>query len=671
MRLIFPSVLAGGALSLLGALAHGGAPGGNGGHGGFGGAGMWTNPPAPSTPAPIPSALRLDAVPPVPAALAHEISPYGDFGGTRFVAWHPLAAEMLVMRRAGNVNQLFALNQPLGRARQLTHGRDPVRDAQFEPRAGEYILFTRDTGGDEATQLFRLDPKSLIETALTPHGELYSPGPWNSSHDKLIVVARPLDRPGRRAAAMVDIYAIDPLQPEARFKLASLAGGGWRVLRWLDGDNRLVLSEVTSGTKAKLWLLDMATGRRSELNDYEPDLENASGRWLYRRRFDGDVARLTRVDLHGGDRQWVTRDFDFDIESWSVARSGGRIAALANVAGGSRLRLYDGDLRAQPVPPLPPGIISAVSWHRNGRDLAVSIESAESPAEVYVLNAEQGSVTRWSAAAPAPKAAKAPVEAEPIVWRSFDQMLISGFIYRPPGAAFPGRRPVVIALHGGPESLARPGFRGRTNFWINERGYAVIYPNVRGSAGFGRRFMEADNLKKREDAARDVGALLDWIATQPDLDASRVAVTGVSYGGFLALATAAAYPNRVAAAVSSSGISHFVSLLEGTESYRRDLARAEYGDERDPDMRQFLDAISPLANAERIRAPLLVCHGRNDPRVPWTEAEQIVRRVRAGGTPVWYALAEDEGHGFSKKSNVDYLFAVQTMFLDRYLAKKP
>ena len=239
------------------------------------------------------SGPAVDGVPPVAASLASRDCTHGDFSITRFVGWHPVCPEMLVMRRAGNTSQLFLLTDPMGKPHQLTRGRDPVRDALFEPRRGDYILFTRDSAGDEATQLYRLDPKTLAETPLTPAGEFYSPGPWNSAQDKMIVASRPLDRNGRRAQAVVDIYAIDPMQPEARFKLASLAGAGWRVLRWLDRENRLILSEVASGTRAKLWSLDMATGKRSELTDYENGDENASDRWLYRKRFDGDFARLS------------------------------------------------------------------------------------------------------------------------------------------------------------------------------------------------------------------------------------------------------------------------------------------------------------------------------------------------------------------------------------------
>jgi dipeptidyl aminopeptidase/acylaminoacyl peptidase len=322
------------------------------------------------------------------------------------------------------------------------------------------------------------------------------------------------------------------------------------------------------------------------------------------------------------------------------------------------------------VPTLPSGLISSASWHKNGRDLALAIESAESPGEVFSLNTDTGMVTRWTQHPMMPFVKRPFTEAEPISWRSFDGMTISGFMHRPNAKDFPGKRPVIISIHGGPEVQSRPGFRGRTNYWINERGYAMIYPNVRGSSGFGKRFLEADNARKREDSVKDIGALLDWIHAQPELDTTRVAVMGGSYGGYMVLAASVMYSHRLAAAFDSVGISHFVSFLENTETYRRDLRRSEYGDERDPETRKFLDSISPLTNANKIKVPLMVSHGKNDPRVPYTEAEQIVKKVRANGSPVWYLLAEDEGHGFAKKVNADFQFAAMTTFYDKYLLKK-
>jgi dipeptidyl aminopeptidase/acylaminoacyl peptidase len=617
-----------------------------------------------------PTAMKADGVPAIAPSLATELAPYSEFVATRFAAWHPLTSEMLLLRRAGNTTQLFLQTAPMVRAQQLTNGREPVRAAVFEPKRGEYILLSRDVGGDEATQIYRLDPRTLQEVAITPVGELNTLGPWNSTHDKVILVSRTLDRNSKREPPVTDVVAVDPLQPEARFKLASLPGAGWRVLRWLDRENRLILSEYLTSSSSRLWLLELASGKRTELGAAAAMAAEDGERWLYRKRLDGDFTKLSRIDLKTGERQWVTREFEFDVDDWSVAKSGKRIAVLLNQNGYNQLKLFDTELKPLPVPSLPAGLISSAVWHRSGRELALGIESAESPGEVFSLNAETGHVTRWTQH-PAVAGVKRPfAEAELVAWRSFDGMPITGFLHRPNAKEFPGKRPVIISIHGGPEGQARPGYRGRVNYWINERGYAVLYPNVRGSAGFGRRFLEADNARRREDPVKDIGALLDWIQAQPDLDPNRVAVMGDSYGGYMALACAVMYGQRLSAISNFVGISRFVSFLENTESNWRELRRSEYGDERDPEMRKFLDSISPLTHADKIRLPLLVSHGRNDPRVPYTEAEQIVRKVRGNGQPVWYLLAEDEGHGFAKKANVDYQFAVMTAFYDAFLTRR-
>ncbi len=630
-----------------------------------------TDGPATFTP---PAAMRLDGVPPITQALAADIEPYGEFQPTHFVAWHPTEQDMMILKRASNgAAQIFLLADPLAKPKQLTKGKEPIRGAMFEPKRGDYVLFERDVGGDEATQIYRLDPKTLDEKQITPNGELHSLGPWNFARDKIIITARALDRNGKREQASVDVFAVNPLQPEARFKLATLAGAGWRVVRWLDRENRLIMINAESATKSSLWSHDLATGKRVIIGDGVTNDDGdgpALERWLYRRRFDGDFSKLSRIDIRTGERQWVTKDVEHDIDTWSVAQSNRRLAVLTNVQGSNKLRLYDAELNRLAVPALPPGLITSVAWHKNGRDLALSIESADSPGEVFSIDVDAAQVTRWTKHAHVMGAKRPFTEAQPIVWKSFDGMAISGFMHRPDASDFPGKRPVIISIHGGPEIQSRPGFRGRSNYWINERGYAIVYPNVRGSSGFGKKFLEADNIKKREHSVKDIGALLDWIQTQPDLDASRVAVTGSSYGGYMVLASSVMYSSRLAAAFDSVGISHFVSFLENTETYRRDLRRNEYGDERDTDVRKFLDSISPLTHAEKIQVPLMVSHGKNDPRVPYTEAEQIVKKVRANGRPVWYLLAEDEGHGFAKKANQDFQFAAQTLFFDKYLLKK-
>jgi dipeptidyl aminopeptidase/acylaminoacyl peptidase len=244
---------------------------------------------------------------------------------------------------------------------------------------------------------------------------------------------------------------------------------------------------------------------------------------------------------------------------------------------------------------------------------------------------------------------------------------VPAFVYLPDSAAFPGPRPVLIQIHGGPEMQARPGFDPFVQFLVGKLGYAVILPNVRGSSGYGKSWLKADDGYNRMGAVRDIGALLDWIATQPRLDPARVAVSGRSYGGFMSLASLVEYGPRLKAGISAVGISHFPSFLKHTSGYRRDLRRAEYGDERDPRMAAFLDSISPLTRADRIRTPLLLVHGRNDPRVPYGESERIFAAVRKRGIPAWFLTFEDEGHGVREQDDQKVLWRAETEFLARHL----
>ena len=245
---------------------------------------------------------------------------------------------------------------------------------------------------------------------------------------------------------------------------------------------------------------------------------------------------------------------------------------------------------------------------------------------------------------------------------------LSGFLYRPDPRKFPGRRPLIVNIHGGPEGQSQPGFLGRNNYYLNELGVAIFYPNVRGSTGFGKRFVALDNGPDlRENSVKDIGAFLDVLARDPALDPARFAETGGSYGGYMCYASAIRYGDRFKAANCIVAISNFVTFLENTQSYRRDLRRVEYGDERDPVQRKKLLAISPLSRIRELRLPLMVQTGGNDPRVPASEAEQAIKAVRRNGGTAWHLLAEDEGHGFAKKANQDYAFWTSLMFWQRHL----
>ncbi|MGZ4833794.1 MAG: prolyl oligopeptidase family serine peptidase, partial [Terriglobales bacterium] len=346
------------------------------------------------------------------------------------------------------------------------------------------------------------------------------------------------------------------------------------------------------------------------------------------------------------------------------------LAFVSNENGASVLHVMDTATRKlKPAPQLPLGVIGGLRWHRNGRDLGFSMASARTPSDIYSLDALSGQVTRWTYSETGGLNTQNFSEPQLIKWRSFDGREISGFLYRPP-ARFTGKRPVMVNIHGGPEGQSRPGFIGGNNYYIGELGVAMIFPNVRGSTGFGKTFLKLDNGMNRDQTFKDIGALLDWIATQPDLDSSRVMITGGSYGGLMTYAIATFYNDRICCSLPVVGITSLVTFLEHTEVYRRDLRRVEYGDERDPKMREYMTSISAFQNADRIRKPLFAVVGKNDPRVPYTESVQMMDKLKQNGAPVWFLIANDEGHGFAKKKNQQFQFFSTIMFVRRFLLKE-
>ncbi|NLZ40271.1 MAG: S9 family peptidase, partial [Comamonadaceae bacterium] len=358
----------------------------------------------------------------------------------------------------------------------------------------------------------------------------------------------------------------------------------------------------------------------------------------------------------------------WDVQDGDVDPQGRWLSLLVNVDGRGELRLLELPAgRERPLAQRAPGSVARIAVHRASGEIALQSSGPQGPARISSLDPASGLLEVWTQPLVPPGLDLSAMPEQQIVrWPSFDGRTISGILSLPP-AQFGGRRPLLMVMHGGPEGQARIGWNGRLNYFVRELGIAVLEPNVRGSTGYGKTFVDLDNGRLREDSVRDMAAALDWAATQERLDARRVVVMGGSYGGYMALAASTLLAQRISGAAASVGISNFVSFLERTESYRRDLRRAEYGDERDPAMRAFLLSISPLTHAERITKPLLVVQGRNDPRVPWSESEQIVRRLQALQRPVWYLLADNEGHGFARRENADYYFVALTRFVEQAL----
>jgi dipeptidyl aminopeptidase/acylaminoacyl peptidase len=626
--------------------------------------------------------LKAEGIPPIPAALAAKVAPYTEFKPTTAVAWHPQKRELIVARRAGSVTQLHLVASPGAEPKPLTAFPEPVRFGTFLAKKPDSLIFARDTGGNEQQQIYRLDPFAPDPVLLTDPSRKHNAGGWNHARDHFLLTSTDVDAAGKRENPATELTLLNPLDPSRSHKVTSLPGTGWFDFAFSFDDKRLALVEAKSINETYVWVMDLASGKRRRVLPAEGETpaqpiasfhinfsRDGKGLFLATDR-DGEFMKLAYLDLGTGKLQYFGESGEWDIEGVTLSPNGRTLAVIANEGGIGSLRLYDAATRrALARPALPIGTVTGAVWHQNSHDLAVSVASAQSPSDVYTIDVARNGVERWTETKVPGLDASTFKSAEPITWKSFDGRSISGFITRPP-ARFTRKRPVIVSIHGGPEVQARPGFLARWNYFVNELGMAVIEPNVRGSTGHGKTFVALDNGMKREDSVKDIGALLDWVRAQPDLDADRIVVFGGSYGGYMVLGVATNYPDRIAGAIDVVGIANFVTFLENTETYRRDLRRVEYGDERDPAVREFLTRISPVNNAQKIKAPLLVVAGMNDPRVRYTEAEQIVAAARKNNVPVWYLLADNEGHGFARKANADFLFYAMIAFVEERLLKK-
>ena len=616
--------------------------------------------------------LVVEGIPAIPTSIAEKIGPYTEFRSASFTSWHPVKREMLVSTRFGDTAQVHRVKSPGGDRTQLTFFPDRVAFAAFGPKNPDFFLFSKDKGGDEFRQLYRYDVATGAITLLTDGGRSQNGGgTWSTSGERIAYGST------RRNGQDRDLYVMDPRDPKSDRMLAQVEGGGWGVADWSPDDSSLLVFERISVNESYLWLFDAGTGERRLLTPKGGDKVSyggaefaKDGRAIYVTTDRGsEFQRLVRLDLANGDHKVLTGHIDWDVADFDVSPDGKTIAFVTNEDGADVLRLLDtatGKEKPMPKVGLGLGNFGGIQWHEKSDMLAFTFSSARSPSDVYTLEPASGKVERWTESETGGLNAAVFSQPELIRWKSFDGRSISGFLYEPP-AKYTGKRPVVISIHGGPEGQAQPGFLGRTNYYLNELGVAFIYPNVRGSSGFGKTFLTLDNGMKREDSVKDIGALLDWIKTRPELDADRIMVTGGSYGGYMTLAVATHYNDRIRASLDVVGVSNFVTFLEKTEAYRRDLRRVEYGDERDPKMREFLLKIAPVNNAHKISKPLFVVQGKNDPRVPINESEQMVATVRKNGSPVWYLVGKDEGHGFAKKKNQDYQFYATVKFMQEHL----
>ncbi|KPF62696.1 prolyl oligopeptidase family serine peptidase [Porphyrobacter sp. AAP60] len=613
---------------------------------------------------PIPAALTAEDMPPIPLQLAERARPYLEARGAGFAGWDPNTRAVLISTRFANVSQLHRVEAPMGARTQISFEAEPVRGS-YAPAKGDVILVTKDRGGDEYFQLHTLKDGRL--TLLTDGKSRNQPGAW--SKDGELVGFSSTARNGVDS----DLYVMNPRDPASARMVHESKGGGWAIVGFAPDNRTAYAIDYNSVQDSDLYRLDLASGAMTPIGDPAAEiaysgLEVAPDGSLWVTSDQGsDFKRLGRLDPVSGAFSDVSRE-TWDVDSFDISDDGNTIAYVVNEAGSDRLRLLDvASGKVTKVDALPAGLIGGLQFAPWG-EIGFSFSSAKSAADVWSLDPATMQLTRWTQSETGGLDASVNVEPRIVTTKSFDGLEVSGLLYMPDPAKFPGKRPLIVSVHGGPEGQSTAGFQGRNNYHLNELGIGVFYPNVRGSTGYGKTFVSLDNGPfKREDSVRDMEALIDAVRADPAVDPTRVGLTGGSYGGYMCYAAAVQLKDKLTATQCTVAISNFVSFLENTNPYRQDLRRVEYGDERDPVQRAKLTEISPLTRVAEIEKPMFVITGANDPRVPKSEADQMVAAIRAKGGEAWHLVAADEGHGFRKKDNSDYAFLAQLVFWQKYL----
>ncbi len=607
--------------------------------------------------------VLVSGVPQIASELRDALAPYLETRPSELMDLSAEGSAMLISTRFGSTAQLHWVERPLGARTQLTFTAEPILQAKLHPKDPAIIYYLQDIGGGEFFQIYRLDLRTRKLTRLTD---------GKSRHERLLISpdGRVIAYSGTgRNGKDSDVYVQSADGGEARRVFEE--SGAFYPLDFSSDGKRLLVTHVRSRDDAELYLVELESGRRRRLT---PDERGSLVDAVFGRHDDvyavsdrfGDHEALYRFSAAVDNPKWtpLAKELQWSIDDLAISNDGARLALNVNQEGYSRLYVIETGSGTLHCSPLPDGIIGRMQFSRNAPTLlAFSFQETKSVQDIWLLDTPSNKVTRYTQGEIGGLHADDLFEPELLRYPSTNGLTIPAFLYKPKGA---GRHPVIVLFHGGPEAQMRPWFMPFVQFLV-KRGFAVLLPNVRGSDGYGKSYRRADDGIKREESLADIAATFDFVAASPELDATRIGVYGVSYGGYMSLAAATFFPERVKAAVDVAGISSIPTFLRNTQPYRQDLRRAEYGDERDPAVRAVQERISPLTSVGRIRAPLFVFHGKNDPRVPQSEAEQIVRMVRDRGRPVWYLLALNEGHGFAKKENRDLANLAVVAFFETYL----
>lgn len=612
-------------------------------------------------------------VPEIAGSDIERMSQYASIRSAYSLGWHPSGEKLLIATRFADTTQLHLVSSPLGTREQLTFFNEPVGSASFSPAEdATRLVFSRDQGGDENFRIFSFDLSDGRIHGLTPPQSRSGSAVWSNHGSKIAYQSN------RDDAARFDVWISPVDKPDEARMLVKGTGFYWAPITFSADDRQLLIMQTVSTVDTRPYLADVESGQMRRIGAEDKKVKfgaaefSKDGKSLYITS-DGDAefTHLLRIDLETMASVSLTPDIPWDVESLDISPDGKTLAFTTNMDGISRLYLLNTRTnRYTRAKNIPDGVIYGIQYAPRDNRLALTLNRAASPADVYVYDTGKSQLTRWTRSETGGLNADNFVEAELVRFPTFDvgdgeARQIPAFIYKPRSAT--GKLPVMISIHGGPEGQSRPSFSSRSQYLVNELGAAVVVPNVRGSTGYGKTFVNLDNGIRREESVRDIGALLDYIATRPDLDSERVGVIGGSYGGYMVLAAMTLYNERIKAGVEYYGISNFVTFLQNTSDYRRDHRRQEYGDERDAEVAEYLNRTAPINNARKITRPLFVLQGANDPRVPASESEQIVRIVRANGGDVWYLLFDNEGHGFRRRENQIFSDAAVLEFLKTHL----
>lgn len=617
--------------------------------------------------------LVMENIPPISDTVFERLRRYNEVRGASLRDWQPDGG-LLISTRFGNVSQLHSVAQPLAMRRQLTFFAEPVSGGDYPPvENANGFLFQKDVGGNEQNQIFWFDATDGREYLLTD-GESRNSGPVWSPDGKQFVYSS-----NRDDGTNMDIWSGTTEGPESA-KLIREVEGSWFPMDYSPDGRHVLAIHYVSINEAHIYEIDVESGearelfKRDEPVGYRGAIYGRKGDYIYFVSDEGsEFQRLHRLDRKTGDITTLTKDIEWDVAGVDISKDGRWLAYAVNEGGIERLHLRD--LRRDRdfvIDDLPTGTIGNFLFSPDSDKLAITVSAADSSSDVYVYDHDmkKAAMVRWTNSEVGGLNPETFVTPELVSYPTFDKVdgmarEIPAFVYKPDNGA--KEHPVVVYIHGGPESQFQPGFSSTFQYLLNELGVAIVAPNVRGSAGYGKSWLKLDNAELREDSVKDIGALLDWLKTRDDLDADRVIVYGGSYGGYMVLASMVHFDDRLLGGIDVVGISNFVTFLKNTQDYRRDLRRVEYGDERDPEMHEFLQRISPNNRADEINKPLLVVQGANDPRVPLSESEQMVKTIRENGGEVWYLMAKDEGHGFRKLENREAYLATVSMFIEHLL----